>query len=59
MVENARSQVAKAVKFKEENVIFTSCATEANNQIIRSLVNSNKNWVSEYIIDTDTLVKGV
>ena len=47
MIENARSQVAKCTNSKAENIVFTSSATESNNQIIRSNVDSNKK--SEYI----------
>lgn len=47
LINIARQSVAESVGAKPENVVFTSCATEANNQIIRSLVNSNKK--NEYI----------
>lgn len=47
LIESARNSVAKCVNAKPENVIFTSCATEANNQIIKSNVDSNKK--NEYI----------
>ena len=47
LIDNARLQVANRLHTKPENVIFTSCATESNNQIIRSFVSSNKHC--EYI----------
>ena len=47
LVEKARCQIATKLNTKSENVVFTSCATEANNQIIRSNVDSNK--LHEYV----------
>ncbi|MBQ7308382.1 MAG: cysteine desulfurase [Clostridia bacterium] len=47
LIENARLEIASRINAKPENILFTSCATEANNQIIRSNVDSNK--LHEYI----------
>ena len=47
LIDKARQQIATKINAKQENIVFTSCATEANNQIIRSNVDSNK--LHEYI----------
>lgn len=47
IINRAKDSLAKKLGTISSNIIFTSCATEANNQIINALVDSNKN--SEYI----------
>lgn len=47
LINEARENIANKINANSEGIIFTSCATESNNQVIRSLVNSDKK--SEYI----------
>ena len=41
-VENARSQVAKAIGADAKEIIFTSCGTEADNLALVGVANANK-----------------
>ena len=37
-VKDARARVAKLINCEPENIIFTSCATESNNMVVKSLI---------------------
>jgi len=41
MIEAARTSLAGNIHCDKENIYFTSCATEANNQVLKSLLDGN------------------
>lgn len=49
-LEQAKAMVAKAINGEEENVIFTSGATEANNFIVRGLALANREKKNKIIV---------
>ncbi|MBQ4109340.1 MAG: cysteine desulfurase NifS [Clostridia bacterium] len=50
-IENARSQVAKAIGADEKEVVFVSCATEADNWAVKGIAHAYKNK-GNHIIST-------
>ncbi len=45
LIEKARFQIAKAIGAKSKQIIFTSGGSESNNQILHSILNTNKNHI--------------
>jgi cysteine desulfurase len=41
MIEEARSNLSDNINCDKENIYFTSCATEANNQVLKSLLDGS------------------
>ncbi|EDP72986.1 aminotransferase class V-fold PLP-dependent enzyme, partial [Hydrogenivirga sp. 128-5-R1-1] len=41
-IEKARREIADVLKVNSENIIFTSCATESSNTVIKSLIFNKK-----------------
>lgn len=49
MLEKARGQIAKYMRVKQDEIIFTSSASESNNMVIRSIANHSKTWTKNLI----------
>ena len=45
LIEKARLQIAEAIGAKSKQIIFTSGGSESNNQILHSILNTNKNHI--------------
>ena len=51
VIEVARSQVARSISAKPDQIIFTSGGTESNNQVFWSLLNSRRNHIVSNVIE--------
>ena len=57
VIEAARSQVARSISAKPDQIIFTSGGTESNNQVFWSLLNNRRNHVVSNVIEHPAVVK--
>ena len=48
-ISNARRQIAGYINAKEDEVFFTSCASESNNIAIYGLAMARKNWANKIV----------
>lgn len=57
IIENARTQIAKAINADQEQVIFTSGGTESNNQVLWSMLHNNKKHIVSSKIEHPAVIK--
>ena len=57
IIEKARNQVARAIGTKSNQIIFTGGGSEANNQILWSILNWNKKHIIASAIEHPTITK--
>ena len=57
IIENARKQVAKSIQANPNQIIFTSGGTEANNQVLWSMVQKEKKHVISNVIEHPAVIK--
>ena len=57
IIENARKQVAKSIQASSNQIIFTSGGTEANNQVLWSMVQKKTKHVISNVIEHPAVIK--
>ena len=57
LIEISRKQIAKAINSDPTQIIFTSGGTEANNQVLKSFIQSEKNHVVTNPIEHPAILK--
>ena len=57
IIEEARNQIAQSISSKPEQIIFTSGGTEANNQVLWSIVNESKKHIISNRIEHPAVTK--
>ena len=57
VVENARKQIAESINTAPKNIIFTSGGTESNNQVLWSMLKSNRNHIIANVIEHPAVTK--